>query len=298
MHIWRRVVLCIVLMIGLLSAISVFAQDVGVTAQAFRTVSIRQGPGTNYDIIGQLQSGDTVTVIARSDDDSNWLRVQSGVINGWIAYFTVTVSGDVSQLEIIDLQPVNLPAAAVEADPIPFVSAQDYEGQPYVTTFRRINVRVSPSSEFGRLGFMNPGNVADLTGRTDDNEWLQIDFNGQRGWVAFFVVSVTGDVDALPIVAFNFTPETPVPTRTPTPAPLMILVVTRFNSNLRAAPDFSAPILTIVPFNSELQAEARTADNNWLRITIDGQTGWLITSLVTVIRPNRTDRLELLPVAP
>ena len=295
MRIWGRII--IGLLVGLCSFASVAAQtDTGITAQAFRTVNIRQGPGTSYNIIGQLQSGDVVSVIARSDSDTNWLRIQFDDIDGWVAYFTVTVTGDVEALEIIDLRPVSSTAVEPQSESVPFVSAQDYEGEPYITVFRRINVRVGPGSEFGRLGFMNPGNVADLIGRTDDNEWLQIDFNGQRGWVAYFVVSVSGEVNDLPIVAVDLTPETPVPTQTPTPAPLTIIVVARFNSNLRASPSFDAPIVAIIPFNVEVQAEARTADSSWLRVTYEGQTGWVITSLVDIIRPARTDRIDRLPI--
>jgi len=296
MRIIRRLGM-LILVITVWATQLVLAQDSAVTAQAFRTVNIRQGPGTNYDIIAQLQSGDIVPVFARSDSDSNWLRIQFNDIDGWIAYFTVTVSGDISQLQIVDLQPVSSSAAVPEAQSLPFISAEDYQGQPYITAYRRVNVRVSPGAEFGRLGFMNPGNVADLIGRTDNSEWLQIDYNGQRGWVAYYVVSVTGDVESLPIVAVDLTPETPVPTQTPTPAPLTIIVVTRFNSNLRAMPSFSAEISAVIPFNTEVQAEARTQDNNWVRVSYNGQTGWLITSLVRIIRPNRTDRFELLPIA-
>jgi uncharacterized protein YraI len=278
-----------------------FAQDSRgeVSAQAYRTVNVRQGPGTQFQIIGQLQSGDSVAVNGRSDEENNWLRIDFNNSEGWIAFFTVSVTGQLDVLPIIDVQRVSSgDDGSNEAQfASPFVSESQYAGDPYVITFRRVNVRIGAGAEFPRLGFMNPGNVADLTGRTDDSEWLQINFNGQVGWVAFFVVSVNGDLASVPIVHVERTPQTPTPTQIPTPTPLDIRIVTRFNSNLRTEPDFSSSVIGIVPYNTELRAEARTADSGWIRVTYEGQTGWLITPLVRLVQRRFNDRIELLPIA-
>ncbi len=270
----------------------IFAQDgTTVSAQAYRTVNVRQGPGTQYPIIDQLQSGDVVPVTGRSDTENNWLRIDISGVEGWVAYFTVTLTGNLDALEIVTverrsdgpIQGVGGGGGAVTQSA--FINPNSYAGAPFVTAFRRVNVRLGPGTEFTRIGFMNPRNVADLTGRTEDNEWLQINFEGQNGWVAYFVVSISGNLNQVPVVFVPRTISTPAPTLTPTRAPLVITIETLFNTNLRSDPSFEAVILGTIPYGERVQAEARTADNNWVRVTYDGQTGWLITSLVRILQP-------------
>ncbi len=289
--------LCFILIFLAISAVISAQEETGVTAQAFRTVNVRQGPGTQFDVIGQLESGDIVPVIGRSDSENNWLLIEFGEIQGWVAFFTVTVSGNVNGLDIINLQVVSEPQSPPAGGSLPFVAESEIAtGDPYITAYRRINVRLGPSSEFGRLGYMNPGNVADITGISDDGEWIRVNFEGQIGWVAFFVVTVNGSLDQVPVIVIEHSPRTPAPTPTRTPAPLDIRLETSFNTNLRSEPDFNAPVIGTIPYSTQLQIEARTENNVWLRVTYQGQTGWVVASLVQIIRPYSGQRLEQLPV--
>lgn len=75
----------------------------GVVAHVFRTVNIRSGPGSTFDQIGQLQNGDMVAVTGRSDTGNNWLRVETDSGTGWVAYFTVSITGSLDSLPVISL---------------------------------------------------------------------------------------------------------------------------------------------------------------------------------------------------
>src|SRR5215208_5349565 len=79
---------------------NVFAQE-EVIAQAYATVNVRSGPGTLYDIIGQLTSDNEVQITGRNDDESNWLRIDFEGRDGWVAYFTVSVFGNTEQLPVV-----------------------------------------------------------------------------------------------------------------------------------------------------------------------------------------------------
>ncbi|MFN8529644.1 MAG: SH3 domain-containing protein [Anaerolineae bacterium] len=192
--------LCLVLVTTISS---VAAQDTpqteSVVAQAFRTVNVRQGPGTRYVTVAHLAEGDSVAVIGRNNLDNDWLLVDTGDVQGWIAFFTVTVTGNPDTLPIVEP-----PAAEANTSASGSVSAVDTsglpEGVPYLTAFRRVTVRSGPSTRTDRLGILEPNTVTEILGRVEGNHWLLIDFDGEPGWVAYFVVNVTGDIDTLPIV--------------------------------------------------------------------------------------------------
>ncbi len=244
-----------------------------VIAKAYRTVNVRSGPSTEYDIIGQLNSGNETRITGRSDQESNWLRIEFGAQEGWVAYFTVTVIGDVGTLPVVEALEDRVDASNL-ASPTPTVAHRSDD--VYISTFRRVNVRSGPGMEYQRIGTLDPGNSADITGRTDDNEWLQIDFDGQQGWIAYFVVTVTGSLGDVAVAG--------VPTSAMTRVPPEVQVVTRYNVNLRAEPVIGSPIIDVIPFDTTLTTDARANnDGTWLRVSYNGgEQGWLLSRLVNI----------------
>jgi uncharacterized protein YraI len=49
-----------------------------------------------------------------------------------------------------------------------------------------VNIRSGPGIDFSKIGFIEPGMQAKITGKY--GEWWQIDYNGTPGWVAIWVV--------------------------------------------------------------------------------------------------------------
>jgi uncharacterized protein YraI len=308
---WGRLVLFSLLM--LLSANLVWAQDEpangDVIAQAFRTINVRSGPGTNFDVVAQLNTGDSVPVIGRSDDGNNWLLIQVGDQPGWVAFFTVTVIGDPNQLSIIEAASADLPSVTVTAEQNRFAES-DY----FVSTYRRVNVRSGPGTGFDVIGVLVPGDTADILGSTENDEWLQINLDGEEGWVAYFVVNIVGQPLDVAVTADSLTelaelyPIEVTPSLTPESAPELsepvdvtalladavgagvvmdssvasVGVTTRFNTALRAVPELSAELVRAVPFDTFLSVGGQTPDGAWLLVEFDGVEGWLVTSLVDV----------------
>ncbi len=269
MHFSKRVLLFLTLLAVLLPG-AVFGQE-GVIAQAYATVNVRRGPGTQYDIIGQLTSGNEVQITGRSDEESNWLRINFENTEGWVAYFTVSVLGNAEQLPVVS------PRAATQEVAARFTATPGIvraSGSTFVTAYRAVNVRSGPGTEYVSIGTLTAGSTADVTGKSSDSEWLRIDFDGGHGWVAFFVVTLTGVIGEIEQVnvAPDAATESPVVTAT---------VVTRYNVNLREQPLLSSPIMLLIPFGMSLKADARSDENDtWLRVTFEGRTGWVIRSLV------------------
>lgn len=255
------------------------AQD-SVNAQAYRTVNVRSGPGTQYDIIGQLTSGDEVQVTGRSDDESNWLRIDFTGREGWVAYFTVTVLGDAGDLAVVEPR-----SGQLTAPPFATPTALSASTDLFVTAYRTVNVRTGPGMDYVSIGDLDAGSTADVTGRSDDNRWLRIDYDDDSGWVAFFVVSLNGLLDDIDIVDAPSSAETEEP-------PDTVAVTMRYNVNLHADPALDSPVVDVVPYDTRLEARARSdSDSTWLQVSHVGQMGWLIRALV-----NAQAELSVLPV--
>ena len=78
------------------------------------------------------------------------------------------------------------------------------------------NVRNGPGLQFEVIGQLQRGTQARVLGATPDYAWLVIDFRGQWGWLASYLVATFGNRNLLPVIQ---PPATPTPVPTPTPAP-------------------------------------------------------------------------------
>ncbi len=73
------------------------------------------------------------------------------------------------------------------------------------------NVRTGPSLQYNILGQLRQGEQARVIGATIDFDWVVIEFRGQNGWLATYLLDVLGDRTSVPVI-------TPPPTPTPGPA--------------------------------------------------------------------------------
>jgi uncharacterized protein YgiM (DUF1202 family) len=127
------------------------------------------------------------------------------------------------------------------------------------------------------------------------NEWLEIRFNGDTGWVAYFVVTVSGDLASITSNSPDEAEELDLPDEIDISDLKLnqVIIITRFNTNLREQPVLGANVVDTIPYETTLQALARTEDNRWLQVRYGDETGWLITSLVNM----GVSDIEALPVA-
>jgi len=64
-------------------------------------ISVRSGPGSDFDLIRLLDPGDTATAVGRNEG-GDWLLLDDG---GWVAAWVVTVEGDVYALPVVEASP-------------------------------------------------------------------------------------------------------------------------------------------------------------------------------------------------
>lgn len=87
------------------------------------------------------------------------------------------------------------------------------------------NVRTGPSLEYEVLGQVRQGETFQVIGANIDFSWVVIQYRGQQGWLATFLLDVFGDRGSVPVIA---PPPTPTPgpaTATPTPPAIPDIVV-------------------------------------------------------------------------
>ena len=90
----------------------------------------------------------------------------------------------------------------------------------YLTVQRRMNVRRGPGTHREILGTAEAGAEFDITGKNINEDWWQIEYEGDPGWV--YAPYVTANhADEIQVVSTPTPIPTPTlrPTNTPTPAP-------------------------------------------------------------------------------
>jgi TolB protein len=122
------------------------------------------------------------------------------------------------------LQRTDTPGVAQPTVPSPEQS-QSVEGR--VTAYG-LNVRTGPGTAYPIIGGLSLDDAVKVVGRnaagpsdyTQGGDWLQIDYNGQEGWIAAAYADLTGPLATVPEVsAPPPPPPTPTPMPTPTPTP-------------------------------------------------------------------------------
>lgn len=246
----------IICLLGLGSA-AVQAQDeTTIPATLYQTVNVRGGPGTRYEIVGQVSAGDTVEVLGRADGASRWLQVliADGSV-GWIP----------SYLLILNEDPAILPIVGA-------LNGESDGGEVIITAYGTVNVRNGPSILEQIVDQLEAGDTAQARARSNErNDWLYIENQTLAGWVAYFTVDVAGNPNSLPLrVPDAASSDLIHPTR---------LIRTRFNTRLHAEPGVTSATVGIVPFATEVTPLARSEDNRWLYVASGDLVGWAAADL-------------------
>lgn len=113
----------------------------------------------------------------------------------------------------------------------------------------RQNVRSGPSTNYPVLGQLSEGDQAQVIGATIDLSWVVIDYRGQQGWLATYLLDVFGNLNTVPIIT---PPPTPTPPPTSTALPFADVVID-------AVSVVPSPIIVNQPFT--VSVSVRNAGN-------------------------------------
>lgn len=173
-----------------------------VTVVAYGRVNVRTAPAISGDVIGQLALGDEAEATARSSITNDWLLIENEEVEGWVAFFTVRVAGNLDEL------PVLVPDSSGE-ELIP----------PTVLIRTRFNARLHPTPELNSPTLVIVPFDSEVTpiARSDNGRWLLVGYEGRNGWGIRDLFDITGDeIVRIPIFVAQPTPSAVIPEATDT----------------------------------------------------------------------------------
>lgn len=178
------------------------------------SANLRSGPGTTFDIVGELGPDAPVQVVARNEDAS-WFLLSGGQ---WIAGFLLTVQpadAPVATDELIAIlngEATATPVATESATPEATTEAPA-EATPAATPVPDVatpptatvdaNLRSGPGTNFDIIGGTITGEALTIAGRNADGTWFRLS-NG--GWISASLVANPPALDGVPVLNDDGTP--------------------------------------------------------------------------------------------
>lgn len=169
--------------------------EVAGTVNIAAGLNARRTPDTNGELVALLENSSSLSFTGRTAD-STWLR--TALENGdtvWVFAEFITIAGDVATLPVVVTDSVAPPDTAETPDEATSVSAT-----ASVTSLLGAGIREAPDPTAVAISTAVYDNVLTVTGRSEDNQWLQIDLDGQPGWVSIAAVELSVDIETLPVV--------------------------------------------------------------------------------------------------
>lgn len=129
----------------------------------------------------------------------------------------ITRMGDFGAPEVLvryrdgELLPPDEPAPELEVTPTPSVTPTP-EGVVITIRNERQNVRSGPGMDYAVLGQATSGQQFTPIGVSEDGTWVVINYQGQQGWLATYLLDVFGELRGLPAIS---APPLVAPTQPP-----------------------------------------------------------------------------------
>jgi uncharacterized protein YraI len=284
-------------------------------------VTVRSEPRKGGDNLGGIFFNHGVRVIARNDVATwyyiEWQKSPTGA--AWVLAAAITLKGsDITHLPIAVMDSVTKKVTVfppliwdVKGTPLPLNSPAAGARTALITQLAK--VRVGPSLGYSTMGTLNPGDTVVVTGHTNQNSWLQIEYPsgpGGYGWVAGELAKPNVDLGGLPFYNLlatpvsnaeakgelptadpNATPEatlTPVPTLAGPPG-----VVKATELNVHSGPASSFDVLGTLKLGDSVVVTGLTLNRLWYRIVYPSGPGGYGFVSVQYIRITGGDMTKL-----
>ncbi|OEF98729.1 SH3 domain-containing protein [Desulfuribacillus alkaliarsenatis] len=201
------------------------------------TVNLRSGPGTNFSIVAVARNGEVLNVTGKS---GSWFNIRmsngsTGFIADWLVRDYSSSSNNTN------------------------TSNDSSSSQVLVSTVTGhvVNVRATASTSGNILGVVRNGN--EVVVKRQLNGWYEIDFNGQSGYVASFLLS---------------NPVTKTVTTSTSTATVSGNIV-----NVRSGAGTNHSIIAVVRRGDTVEVLGQS--NGWTQVKIGNNTGFISSNLLS-----------------
>ena len=190
---------------------------------ATTVVNVRKGPGTTYDVLGQIMPENSYQVLSR---DGEWWEIEiGGNESGWITDEFVADASKAELAATTAIQPTEKIAAtstdqataatapeAAAVAPAEAIAAAAATFPSVRSAAQILNLRGGPGTGFPVLGQLNPGVNYEVIGKNEVGDWWQVKMdNGAPAWVIGELVQPVGDVQSVAVAADIPKIEEPAP---------------------------------------------------------------------------------------
>ncbi len=251
-------------------------------------MNVRSGPGTEQERIGGATEGQQFTITGKNQE-GDWWQIDFDGESGWI-YAPFVTAADEENVPIV--------SSALAQDPAPPADTPTLE-EATVILLGEMNIRSGAGTEFDLVGTAIAGQEFGITGKNQEEDWWQIDFDGQTGWIyAPFVVA--SNTDNVPVVATDPTPpeDTTPPAETTEPEPAAPLATANGLINVRTGPGTNYPTLGEASTGQQFAILGKTQDDEWWQIDYEGETGWIFAPNVTATDAENVQVAAVIPAPP
>lgn len=164
-------------------------QPTGATATviAFR-LNVRAQPSATAPVLTRINRFESFGVTGRSGDGS-WYQINVGGQLGWVSSRWVSISNG-----------ANIPVVTGGGSaPVP--TSASPTGIIVTATPYTVNIRSGPGTQYSRIARLPAGSTAQVVGRTADNRWWQVNYNGIVGWSAaeFAIIQQGANISSIPV---------------------------------------------------------------------------------------------------
>lgn len=153
-----------------------------------------------------------------------------------------------------------------------------------VVTAHVLNVRVGPGPEYAEVTKLGENDTVTIFGRTSDGSWGQIDTNAPR-WINLEFVNLSANISPLPV---TFAEQGGWG-----PAGRLINVQGRAEDTLRIRGGAGTEFRQLtdpdtVRAGATMNIVGQSANGQWYQIDVDGRTGWVNATYVTLTSGSRS----------
>lgn len=174
--------LLLIIIIILMSSMTQAQTDVIVTTR--QPASLRAEPNPQSERLAVIPVGISLSALNRGTG-TRWIRVEYEGRIGWVAYWLLDWQGDIF-------------AVSEFAPPRPHS-----ETGVYVTTNDFSSLRIGPGIHWDRITVIPPNVTLAAIGRSPSARWLQVEYEGQTGWIIYWLLTESGPVFDLPVDGIN-----------------------------------------------------------------------------------------------